>query len=421
MKRGLSNLDGNLHFEPPADSSHISFTPTGQPTTNSQELEVNRLVTLMGQLGHAEIDVVKINIVGAEYAAVKDIVASGVRPQQLLIKFNHNRLGFTNSDTHQAVMSLYEAGYQRFFVGKAGHTQGFVYSPSLDTLKHRAPPQFMTLRQQTPDAKHDRGVVYFAFGKPALDEAKLSRKSLRASNPDVPAAIFTDLPEDANDFDIIHKFSNSEQFDIEHFFREPKRMPSMKVRFLRQTPFRRTIHLDCDTYVKGSLDEFFQALEQHHFILTNMPELEQVAQEGAARPVHQSLKNLTRSSSFSCAVFGYRRARETDELLQTWWTQFVEKTAGPVRYKGNWGNTGGVNEQGILHDMLADGSFTRAGINKGILPNIKYNAGMSMWPRLKAEGLWEECCVLHSHAIMQNIGNVGVNGLPDLPQLQKFK
>ena len=88
---------------------------------------------------------------------------------------------------------------------------------------------------------------------------------------------------------------------------------------------------------------------------------------------------------------------------------------------GNWGAVGGgITEQSILHMMMADGTFGRCGIQRTILPNTRFNAGMSMWPRLKKEGLWEDCSVLHSHLVAQKIGEVGVEGLPDLPNLQKF-
>ena len=418
---GLSYFDGYAHFKVPENPDHISYVAHEEATTDTVKGKVNRLQTTMNQLGHIEIDVLKMNILGCEYPAIDDFLSRDLRPKQLLIRFHHDMFGNTMRDTHKALVLLYDSGYRRYYKSQSGRSQAFLHHSDLDVNRQRPPQQRIMLTTQSTALDHDRGVVYFAFGKEALNEAILSRRSLRASNPDLLAAIFTDMPGKADDFDIVHQFSDTEEHDIEYYFREPKRMPSMKVRFLRQSPFCKTIHLDCDTYVKGSLDEFFKALDEHDIILTNMPELEQSHDESVSRPVHQSLKSLTRSSAFSCAVFGYRRSPNTDELLHTWWTQFVEKTAGEMRYKGNWGHTGGVNEQGILHQMLADGSFTRAGVKRGVLPNVQYNAGMSMWPRLKDEGLWEDCRILHSHAIMQEIGKVGLDGLPDLPQLQKFR
>lgn len=409
---GLSHKDGVLHFAPPKQENHISFSPLDAQSDNAVECKVERLSTIMKRLGHDRVDVLKMDIEGGEYGVIEDILASDIRPMQLMAEFHHDMYAYTQKDTHRALMALYDAGYRRFYKSRSGREQGFVYV--------REAPAVAATQASADEQDLDRGVIYFAFGKPALDEAKLSLKSLKVSNPSIPAAIFTDLPEQAVDFDIVHKFNDSELHDIEYYFRSTNRLPSLKVRFLHRSPFKRTIHLDCDTYVKGSLNEFFDELESNDFILTNMPEIEQAVVEGSERPVHQSLKSLTRPSSFSCAVFGYNRSPQTEELLHTWWTQFVEKTAGPMRDKGNWGNTGGVNEQGILHQMLADGSFGRAGVKRSVLPNIKYNAGMTMWPRLKAEGLWDDCRILHSHKIKQAIGKVGLEGLPELEELQKF-
>lgn len=410
---GLSEIDGELQFAAPKVETHISFAPLEDGQSGAVSCQVKRLASIMKELGHSHVDVLKMDIEGGEYGVIDDILESDIRPTQLMAEFHHDMYDYDYKHTQRAIRALYDAGYRRFYKSRSGREQGYVF------MKEHAPKPAPDDAAEKRDTR-DRGVIYFAFGKPALDEAKLSLKSLRQSNPTIPAAIFTDMPDKAKDFDIVHDFTQTELFDIERYFKSTNRMPSMKVRFLRDSPFERTIHLDCDTYVKGSLDEFFDELEAHDIILTNMPEIEQASVEGSARPVHQSLKSLTRPSSFSCAVFGYRRSPETDALLHTWWTQFVEKTAGPMRDKGNWGNTGGVNEQGILHDMLADGSFKRAGVQRSILPNTKYNAGMTMWPRLKSEGLWDDCRILHSHKIKQKIGQVGLEGLPDLEELQKF-
>ena len=410
---GLAATDGQIQFAAPKVETHISFAPLEDGQDGAVSCKVSRLATLMREQGHTHIDVLKMDIEGGEYGVIEDILDSDIRPTQLMAEFHHDMYDYQYKDTQQAIHALYAAGYRRFYKSRSGREQAYLFMPEHAPARPKKP-----VHEKITST--DRGVIYFAFGKPALDEAKLSLGSLRESNPDVPAAIFTDMPDRAQDFDIVHDFTRTELFDIERYFKSTDRMPSMKVRFLRNSPFRRTIHLDCDTYVKGSLDEFFEELEAHDIILTNMPEIEQAVVDGSPRPVHQSLKNLTRPSSFSCAVFGYRRTPQTDDLLHTWWTQFVEKTAGPKRDKGNWGNTGGVNEQGILHDMLADGSFSRAGVKRGILPNTKYNAGMTMWPRLKTEGLWDDCRVLHSHKIKQRIGTVGLEGLPELEELQKF-
>jgi hypothetical protein len=129
-------------------------------------------------------------------------------------------------------------------------------------------------------------------------------------------------------------------------------MASLKVRFLMRSPFENTVVLDADTYVKGPIGEMFEALVNHDIALTNMPEIEQDVVEGKERPVHRSLKTLTRPGAFSCAVFAFRKSPAMEALAFEWWSQFVEKTSGDMRMTGNWGSVGGgINEQTIIHHM----------------------------------------------------------------------
>ena len=270
----------------------------------------------------------------------------------------------------------------------------------------------------------NKGVVYFAFGDIALKEANLSANSIRESdNPGIKSAIFTDLPDKANQ-DIIYEFNKQEIRDIDYHFVQTNRMPSLKVRFLMRTPFYKTLLLDADTFVKGNIDPMFDALDDHDLVLTNAADIEQKYVPNVERPVHSSLKSLTKKSAFSCAVFSYRKSQAMQNLLFEWWSQFVEKSSGETRMKGNWGNTGGINEQGILHQMMADGSFGRCDVKKTTLPNIKYNAGYTMWAKLRQEGLWDECSILHSHLIFQAMKTYepkySVDQLPDLPVSKSF-
>ena len=50
---------------------------------------MRRVATLMRDLGHERLDVLKMDIEGAEYEVVADVLASGIDIGQLLIEFHH--------------------------------------------------------------------------------------------------------------------------------------------------------------------------------------------------------------------------------------------------------------------------------------------------------------------------------------------
>lgn len=65
---GIAAFDGNARFSPPENPCHVSYTmkATAPNETNAVELPVERLETIMKELGHDHIDLLKMDIEGAE-------------------------------------------------------------------------------------------------------------------------------------------------------------------------------------------------------------------------------------------------------------------------------------------------------------------------------------------------------------------
>lgn len=112
---GVAEYDGDLElFLPPRDD-YVSFTrvdTTGQQPKVS--CPVRKLSTLMKDLGHLRVDLIKMDIEGAEYAVIDDLIASGLRPAQLLIEFHHCFDSITVEQTRDALARLRDAGYRVF-------------------------------------------------------------------------------------------------------------------------------------------------------------------------------------------------------------------------------------------------------------------------------------------------------------------
>ncbi|HKP58658.1 MAG TPA: FkbM family methyltransferase [Polyangiales bacterium] len=109
---GLSDRDGVMNFAP-LESSGSNHGRRGNGHLSS-EYQVRRLSTLMRQLGHMHIDVLKLDSAGAEYVAVHALVTSSVRPTQLILQFQHESREFSAQRCTRALSQLNEIGYRIF-------------------------------------------------------------------------------------------------------------------------------------------------------------------------------------------------------------------------------------------------------------------------------------------------------------------
>jgi hypothetical protein len=89
-------------------------------------VEVRRLATLMRDLGHRSIDVLKMDIEGAEYEVIDDILGSRLQIEQILVEFHHRLPGVGIDRTRRAVRNLNEAGYRIFFASDTGEEYSFI-------------------------------------------------------------------------------------------------------------------------------------------------------------------------------------------------------------------------------------------------------------------------------------------------------
>jgi len=125
---GLANMDGSLSFNPPEDASWVSYTVLDRPTTAKQavNLPVKRLSTIMRDLGHSKIDVLKMDIEGSEYAVIEDMQRASIYPTQILIEFHHRFPSVGVQKTKRAVSNLRKMGYYLFSVSNTGEDFCFV-------------------------------------------------------------------------------------------------------------------------------------------------------------------------------------------------------------------------------------------------------------------------------------------------------
>lgn len=120
---GLSETDGMVDFFTPPEGH--SFSRTSQGGT-SVARRVSRLATIMADLGHSHIDLLKMDIEGFEYAVIKDFLASGIRPTVINVEYHHKSYDISARDTLSSVEMLLAVGYEPYWISDLGREYAFI-------------------------------------------------------------------------------------------------------------------------------------------------------------------------------------------------------------------------------------------------------------------------------------------------------
>ena len=125
---GLADRNGLAAFYPPVRTKHVSHSllPRAGTKDRSITLPVHRLPAIMQDLGHDRLDLLKLDIEGAEFAVIEDLARSAVRPRQILVEFHHRFPGVGMARTRAAVAALRRLGYGLFAVSDRGVEYGFL-------------------------------------------------------------------------------------------------------------------------------------------------------------------------------------------------------------------------------------------------------------------------------------------------------
>ena len=125
---GLADRDGQVSFRPPVDPRHVSHAmiPDAPADGASVSGEVRRLGTLASLLGQERIDLLKMDIEGAEYCVIDDLAPQPLLPEQLLIEFHHRFPSVGIGSTQAAVATLRSLGYRLFHVSPNGEEYAFL-------------------------------------------------------------------------------------------------------------------------------------------------------------------------------------------------------------------------------------------------------------------------------------------------------
>jgi FkbM family methyltransferase len=124
---GIADFTGNASFYLPLNPEYVSATIEKQnDSQNSVEVRVERLSEIMVRNKHNFIDLIKMDIEGAEYDVIDDILKSGIKIGQLLVEFHHRFPKIGIKKTRDTIKKLRNAGFALFYVSDTGEEFSFI-------------------------------------------------------------------------------------------------------------------------------------------------------------------------------------------------------------------------------------------------------------------------------------------------------
>jgi FkbM family methyltransferase len=125
---GLAGANREARFYEPRDPTHASYSMANLQQTQAFVLApVQTLASLMKDLGHEAIDLLKLDIEGAEYEVLDSLHRDGIYPQTLCVEFDQPHPVL---DTWRTVRRLRRVGYEPVMVD--GFNCTFVRTPSME-------------------------------------------------------------------------------------------------------------------------------------------------------------------------------------------------------------------------------------------------------------------------------------------------
>ena len=124
--------DGTLKFYPrlkkDGTKSDVMFTMIPEPETKDDVIEVPAysLDTITRKLSHERIDLLKMDIEGAEYEVLDGLVDSPILPRQLLVEFHHRFVEDGLTRTYDLVERLRQVGYKIVAISEIGREISFL-------------------------------------------------------------------------------------------------------------------------------------------------------------------------------------------------------------------------------------------------------------------------------------------------------
>ena len=121
---GISDHDGYEKFIAPENELFMSYSAV--KSGEGISLKVKKLSSIMNDLNHNTVDVLKMDIEGGEYKVIENFINENIKPKILLIEFHHRFPEVGLIKTKDSIIFLKSHGYCIFYVSANGEEVGFV-------------------------------------------------------------------------------------------------------------------------------------------------------------------------------------------------------------------------------------------------------------------------------------------------------
>lgn len=114
---GLGSTTGMVDFYLPKNPDHVSGSLVVQKNVSELEkvsVQLKNIKDVTIELGHSKIDVLKIDIEGAEYDVIDSILQSGVQIDQMLIEIHERFFEDGKQKTIDLIKKMNASGYEIF-------------------------------------------------------------------------------------------------------------------------------------------------------------------------------------------------------------------------------------------------------------------------------------------------------------------
>ena len=126
---GIADSSGMVDFYLPVNEEHVSGSYIKQSNVNEKQrviVEMKSWTDITTALGHTQIDVLKMDIEGAEYKVLDSILESDVALKQILIEFHDRMFDEGIMKTKNAVKKMKDHGYEIFGVSDTFEEISFI-------------------------------------------------------------------------------------------------------------------------------------------------------------------------------------------------------------------------------------------------------------------------------------------------------
>ncbi len=131
---GISSKDEKVDFYLPKNQDHVSGSLIQHKNINAEnkvEVQMRTLQSVVAELGHTYIDVLKMDVEGVEYDVVEDVLNAEVTIGQILIEFHDRFFEDGLHKSREVVQKLNAKGYQVFAVSDSLEEVSFIHQSLL--------------------------------------------------------------------------------------------------------------------------------------------------------------------------------------------------------------------------------------------------------------------------------------------------